>query len=559
MTSGESQQPRPAGAEPEPAAGAGDGAGRASYPEAALRPHSWLSWMWIIPVIAAAVVLGLAWHNLAERGPEITIAFDDAGTLEPGQSPIKYKGVSVGMVQSIGLTADATKVVVRARMRRFIAPNLAPGARFWIVQPRVGAQGITGLTTLVSGAYIEMYPGHGAPLRHFEGLGEPPVMQPDSAGTFFTLLAPDASALIPGAPITYRGIDVGEVEGFALDRSHREVRIYAFVRFPYNHLVHAGTRFWNVAGIDLVAGTQGLQLRVNSWQQLLAGGVAFDTPQGASLGPPTAHHLTFTLYDSREQAMRYPLERALEYTMRFAQNARGLAPGTPVELEGTEVGEVTSRVLTYDPHTGALYTRATIAIDPDAIDVLGVGPSGVAKRAAAVRAALARLVAQGLRARLLSSSLVTGSMLVALDRVRGAPPARIRVVDGTPEIPVAPGTDIDTILRSAEETLRHIDRATAGPQLRHAVTQLDATLTALDRLTTSLTPETRSLIKSLRATSAAARQTANAASAALGANGTQNTDLPRLMRQLNDAARSIRELADYLDRHPEALLRGRQH
>lgn len=545
MTDGRDEPPGPA-------------EGKPAYTEAPLRAHAWLSWFWLFPIIAAAVVLGLAWRDLATRGPEITIAFDDAGSLQPGESPIKYKGVSVGVVQSIGLTSNASQVLVRARMKRFIEPYLASGARFWIVQPRVGAQGISGLTTLVSGAYIEMNPGRGAPLRRFTGLAEPPVLQPDTAGTFFTLLAPDASALIPGAPITYRGINVGEVEGFSLAPSRREVRIYAFVRSPYNRLVRAGTRFWNVAGIDLAASAAGFQLRVNSWQQLLAGGVAFDTPAGASLAPATTRNLTFPLYESHDEALRFPLGKPLVYQVRFGGDARGLARGTPVALEGTGIGEVAARKLVYDRATGTLYTRATLTIDPDDIDIPGIAAEDAAARASAVRAALAHLVSRGLRARLISSSLITGTKLVALDRVRGTPPATIRVVDGVAEIPVAPGTDIDAILRSAQDTLRHIDRATAGPQLRHALTELDATLTRLDRLTTTLGPQAQSLLASLQETSRAAQRAANAASSALGANGTENTDLPRLMRQLSEAARSIRELADYLDRHPEALLRGRR-
>jgi paraquat-inducible protein B len=555
VTSGAGGQPE----DRDDGASRGPQGGDAPYAEAPLRAHSWLSWMWLFPIVAAAVVLGLAWRDLAERGPEITVRFVDAGTLQPGQSPIKYKGVSVGIVQSIGLTADASQVLVRARMKRFIQPYLASGARFWIVQPRVGAQGITGLTTLVSGAYIEMYPGRGAPKRHFTGLDEPPVLQPDTSGTFFTLLAPDASALIPGAPITFRGIAVGEVEGFSLAPSHREVRIYAFVRAPYDHLVHAGTRFWNVAGIDLNAGSQGFQLRVNSWQQLLAGGVAFDTPAGASLGPPGARNRTFQLYDNRSQALRYPSGRPVLYQVRFAANARGLGKGTAVELEGTGIGEVTSTRLLYDRASGTLYTRATIAIDPADIEIPGVASSDAAEQAAAVKAALAHLVTHGLRARLVSSSLITGSKLVSLDVVAGAPAARIRLVAGVEQLPAAPGTDIDAMLRSLQQTLHHLDQATAGPQLRHALVELDATLTKLDQLTTTLTPQTESLVKSLRATSDAAQRAANAASATFGANGAENTDLPRLMRQLSDAARSVRELSDYLDRHPEALLRGRRH
>ncbi len=530
----------------------------AARDEAALRPRTWLSWVWLVPVLAACVVLWLAWRSLAERGPQITIAFTDAGTLQPGQTPIKYKGVNVGVVESVGLTSDVSKVLVHARMSRAIEPYLASGARFWIVQPRVGAQGISGLTTLVSGAYIEMYPGRGEAQREFTGLTEPPVLQPDTAGTLFTLRAPDLSALIPGASISFRGITVGEIEGSQLAPSGTEVEIYAFVRAPYDHLVHAETRFWDVAGIDLSAGPAGLQVRLGSWQQLLAGGVEFDTPAKAVSSAPAPSGSIFQLYDNRSQAFRYPQGKPLFYRVQFAENARGLQKGTPVELEGTSVGEVTESHLLYDRRERSLYTLATIAIDSTALDIPGIPDTAANEQAAAVGDALAQLVGRGLRARLVSSSLLTGSKVVALDVMAGAPPASLHVVAGLAELPTAPAADIDQILQSLQNTVSRIDRATAGPQLGHALTQLDSALTHLNQLSVALQPQTQSLIASLRSAAAAAERTADAAGTLLGSSSTQNTDLPRLMRQLTDAARSIRDLADYLDRHPEAILRGRR-
>ncbi len=538
--------------------GLGGAPGDTSRDDVVMRPRSWLSWVWLVPVIAACVVLWLAWHSLAERGPQITIAFTDAGTLQPGQTPIKYKGVNVGIVESVGLTSDVSKVLVHARMTRAIEPYLATGARFWIVQPRVGAQGISGLTTLVSGAYIEMYPGRGEAQREFTGLTDPPVLQPDTAGTFFTLLAPDVGGLIPGAPITYRGVPVGEIEGSQLAPSNTQIEIYAFVRAPYDRLVHPETRFWDVAGIDLTAGPEGLQVRLSSWQQLLAGGVAFDTPARDLSEPPSASNSTFTLYDSRSEALRYPRGKAIDYRVEFAQNVRGLQPGTPVELEGTAVGVVTEAQLLYDRRSRSLHTLATLAIDTTALDIPGIPAKAADEQADAVGAAIESLVARGLRARLISSSLLTGSKVVALDMVDGAPRTSMHEVAGLAELPTAPAADIDEILQSLQNTVQRIDRATAGPQLSHALSQLDSALTHLNQLSVSLQPETQSLIASLREAAAAAQRTADAAGAVLGASGTQSVDLPRLMQQLTDAARSVRELADYLDRHPEALLRGRR-
>ncbi|HXS26261.1 MAG TPA: MlaD family protein [Steroidobacteraceae bacterium] len=532
----------------------------APQPQAVLvRRRSALSWFWLAPIIAAGVVLWLAWRALAARGPQITIAFTDAGTLQPGQTTVKYKGVNVGLVESVELARDVSRVLVHARMSRSIEPYLATGARFWIVQPRVGAQGISGLTTLVSGAYIEMYPGHGEEQRQFTGLEEPPVLKPETPGRFFTLLAPDAGTLIPGAPVTYRGLAVGEIEGSSLASSGQQVEIYAFVRAPFDHLVHPESRFWNEGGIVVNAGAQGVRIRMSSWQQLIAGGVAFDTPEWSLQGEPSAQDATFTLFDTRGEALRYPRRPPIFYGVEFAGNARGVGIGTPVELEGTAIGEVTESHLIFDPHTKRLHTVAKLALDPSVIEVTGVPRSEFAQHRKALATGFENLIAKGLRARLVSSSLLTGQKLIALDLLPGAPPVQRREeVAGVAAIPTAPAADIDDILASVQSTVQHLARATSGPQLAHALQSLDSTLTRLDQLTTSLQPQVQTLVASLEATSASMQRAADAANGVLGTNGRQSVDLPRLMHQLSDAARSVRELADYLVRNPDALLRGRR-
>ncbi|MGH8260515.1 MAG: MlaD family protein, partial [Steroidobacteraceae bacterium] len=241
-----------------------------------------------------------------------------------------------------------------------------------------------------------------------------------------------------------------------------------------------------------------------------------------------------------------------------ARNARGVGAGTPVELEGTAIGEVTEAHLVLDADRRTLRTIATLALDPSVLDVAGMPHKPSVARRQAFATGVDRLIARGLRARLVSSSLLTGQKLIALDVLPDAPPAHVRQIAGVTEIPTAPAADIDDILESVEATVQHLDKATSGPELAHALKSLDSTLTRLDRLTASLQPQVQSLIASLQATSESLQRTANAAGGMLGTNGRQSVDLPRLMRQLSDAARSVRELADYLDRHPDALLRGRR-
>jgi paraquat-inducible protein B len=397
--------------------------------EARVRSRRWISWVWIVPIAAAGVVAWLAWRAVAERGPDITITFSAAQGLLPGQATIQHLNAVLGTVTSLRLTPDMRRVVVHARMMREATPYLTDSTLFYLVTPHLGVQGISGLSTIVSGTYIEMYPGRpGRPQRHFVGLDSPPIVSPGTQGRAFILHASDLSSLTRGAPVTYRGVEVGVVTSYSLADDGHDVIVTAFIRAPDDLLVHPATRFWNAGGVAMTLGTQGLQLRANSWQQLLAGGIAFGTSAAAMSGSPSPAGSIFRLYDNRQAAMG--------------------------------------------------------------------GPGG--------------------------------SPLLA-----------------------------DT-LRNLNAVLRNLNRATAGPQLRDALVNLNRVLTHLDRLATRTQPNLSGLLKSLRATSDAARQTIAAIQTATGGSAPANTNLPQLMSELSQAARSVRELADYLDRHPDALLRGRR-
>lgn len=397
--------------------------------EARVRSHRWVAWVWVVPIAAAGVVAWLTWQTLAERGPEITISFSAAQGLQPGQATIQHLNAVLGNVTSLQLTDDMRRVVVHARMIRKATPYLTDSTLFYLVTPHLGVQGISGLSTLVSGTYIEMYPGKpGKPRRHFVGLDSPPIVPPGTPGRAFMLRTPDLSSLTRGSPVTYRGVEVGVVTNFALAGDGHDVKVTAFIRAPQDRLVHPGTRFWNAGGVAMTLGTQGLQLRANSWQQLLAGGLAFDTPPAAMAGAPSAPGSVFQLYDNRQAAM-------------------------------------------------------------------------------------------------------------------GAP--------------VAPPLLADT-LKNLNQVLRNLNQATSGPQLRDSILSLNRLLAHLDHMAVEAQPNLNDLLKSLRATSDAAQRTIALIQQRAGGNAPSNTDLPQLMSELSQAARSVRELADYLDRHPDALLRGRR-
>jgi paraquat-inducible protein B len=529
--------------------------------EARVRPRRWFVWVWVVPIAAAGIVVWLAWRSLEDRGPEITIEFKAAEGLQAGQTKIQHRDVDVGTVESLELTKDMSRVIVHARMTRSAIPFLNEQTRFYVVAPHVGVGGISGLSTIVSGSYIEMYPGRdGEPQRHFVALDEPPILPPDSRGRSFTLQTPDLSSLTQGSQITYHGVAVGEVEGYtlAIDGSH--VTVTAFVRAPWDDLVHPETRFWNAGGVDLSVGSQGVRVRANSVQQLLSGGIAFETPTTVLSKPPSPAGADFPLYENRQHALRVSRGPEIVYTAEFPGNQRGLEPGISVELQGAEVGEVKEVHQRYDEHHHELVTRVAFSVDPDRVNIEDMPhPAGV-DRGEMVGGWLKTLVEHGTRAQVMSASFITGQKLIALDPFPNAPPARIEKVAQALVFPTTSSGDFTEILASLRGVLQNLDHATAGPQLGHALQELDKTLTRLDDITRDVGPDLKGLVKSLRDTADAAQSTLSSVQSMMGGNGSTpaNTDLPKLMQELENAARSVRVLADYLDRHPEALLRGRK-
>ncbi|MGH8201472.1 MAG: intermembrane transport protein PqiB [Steroidobacteraceae bacterium] len=404
--------------------------------EARVRPHRWVTWVWIVPIVAAGVVVWLTWRTIAERGPEITISFSAAQGLQPGQATIQHLNAVVGTVTSLRLSPDMRRVIVHARMVRQTTPYLTDSTIFYVVTPHLGVGGISGLSTIVSGSYIEMYPGKdGRPRRKFVGLDNAPIVAPDSPGRSFTLRTADLSSLTEGSPVTYRGIEVGVVTAYALAADGHEVNVTTFIRAPHDRLVHPETHFWNAGGVSMTLGASGLQLRANSWQQLLAGGVAFDTPPAELAATPSAAGSVFQLYENHQAAMGAP-----------------------------------------------------------------------------------------------SASPVLGDTLRNLNQV----------------------------MKNLNGVLGNVNKATAGPQLRDAIASLNRVLTHLDRLTVEAQPNLNDLLKSLRATSDDVQRTLALIQDRAGGTQASSTDLPQLMSELSQAARSVRELADYLDRHPDAILRGRK-
>src|SRR5258706_5861970 len=288
----------------------------ASLPSASLKRHR-ISLVWLVPIVAIGAASWLGYRALAERGTVIEITLRSAEGLEAGKTKMKHRDIELGTVEAITPSPDLSSVTVGARMNGHAKPHLVAGTRFWVVRPRLSLEGVSGLNALISGSYIEMDPGKGKPARHFVGLEDPPVVSADVPGTSFVLHTQRFGSISAGAPVSYHGIKVGEILGYQLSDSNGRATVRVFVRAPHDKLVHDGTRFWNSSGISVAVGSEGVKIRSESIEAILAGGISFDVPQGGNPGAIAKPLSDFTLYDDENEARNAVVTRRVPFLLHL--------------------------------------------------------------------------------------------------------------------------------------------------------------------------------------------------------------------------------------------------
>ena len=537
-----------------------------------------ISMVWVIPLVAAAIAAWLAYTTLAEKGPTVTIDFKTAEGLEAGKTKVKYKDVEVGQITDVQLAEDLSHITVTAEMVKGAEPYMNDGTRFWIVRPRVGAGGISGLSTLVSGAYVEVDPGEGEAMDAFVGLEEPPLIGSDVAGREFVLRSDTRGSVSRGSPIHYRGLEVGEILGSELDADGQGITFHAFVESPYDALVSKQTRFWNVSGIDFEMSADGVSLSTGSLQSLLIGGIAFDTPVTTEAIQPAAAGTEFALFDDLKSISEAAFTETVPYLVHFDGSVRGLNVDAPVEFRGMKVGRVADVRLVYDTETDSLAIPVVIEIEPERVGIVG----DVTTDAPDEHAVMAHLVDQGLRAQLASGSLLTGELLVALDFHEDQDMAALSYDQHYPEIPSIPsdlegltrsvtdvvnqiaalpieeiGTDIKNILDGVDALVSSPDMQQSPASLKGALDDVRALITKVDGQTGPLMAALLNALESADLTLDQATATLASAEGMVGEGSQVRFGLDNTLTEISGAARSIRIFADYLERHPEALLRGK--
>lgn len=380
--------------------------------------------VWIIPVLALLISLGVVWQNYANQGRLIRVEFEDASGVRANETQLRYRNVVVGVVETVSFTDDLGRVLVEIRLDQEVGPYVDAGAQFWIVQPQVSAQGISGLDTVLGGVYIEgNWDGTvGEPQDRFVGGTSAPLVRYGQEGVTFRLRAASVEGLAEGTPILYRGITVGQVANLRLGEDGVSVVADAFVREPASRLINSATRFWDTSGFSFRFGASGAQLDVNSIASLVAGGVSFDT--SVSGGEPIGDGAVFRLYGDEESARASVFANVdagdpTNVTVIFEDSVPGLEVGAAVVFGGINVGRVGALTGILDQERfGDRQVRllATLELQPAKI---GLGADATEED---LLDFLQFAVRSGLRAQLQSASLLGGLQvgLVQLDDVEPA-------------------------------------------------------------------------------------------------------------------------------------------
>lgn len=535
-------------------------------PEPVLVPNRrWsLQLVWVVPIVAALIGGWLAVNALRERGPTITIEFATAEGLEARKTPLKYKAVTIGEVSEITLSDDHTTVLVTAQLSKAAEKFLVEDTRFWVVRPRIAGGGVSGLGTLLSGAYIGVDIGQSEqPQRQFKGLEIPPVVTSDRPGREFTLRAEDLGSLDIGSPVNFRRLTVGEVVAFDLDKDGSGITIRIFIHAPYERFITTNTRFWHASGLDVRLDADGVKVDTESLATILLGGIAFQTPQTGveSRVPPPNHE--FELAANQELALKHSEHGALSFVLNFEESVRGLSIGAPVDFRGVVIGEVTAIDVGLDPENHGIQLPVKIALYPERMRMRD--PTDAQKFN--VRRLLNRMVGRGFRAQLRTSNLVTGQLYIGLDFFPGPRIAAIDWSKDPVELPTTPGSlvQLQAMVVSIAEKLDKLPLEALSDEIRATLVTMKGALRTLDdtlHQTTGLVQHLdQDLAPAARDTLVEARKTLNAATDSmtntLADDAPIKQDLRAALHEMTRAAESLRVLTDYLERHPEALLRGK--
>lgn len=512
-----------------------------------------VSLIWLVPIVAGIIGLSMAFHDWMNLGPRITVSFLTAEGLEANKTQVKYKNVVIGMVTDISLSDDRTHVLATIELNNTAGPFTRVDSQYWVVRPRIGAHGVSGVDTLLSGAFIGSDPGNSEDTKSdFTGLETPPPVTFGEKGKRFTLHTDDLGSLDIGSPVYFRRIQVGQVVSYNLSQDGKGVDLQIFINSPNDQFITTDTRFWNASGVDVSVGATGLKVNTQSLTSILSGGIAFREPNWSPDAVPAEENAEFKIFDDQTTAMAPPDGEPIYVRMRFNQSLRGMAVNSPVEFVGVNIGRVVSVDLDYDPATKSFPGIVGAVIYPDRLGIAQskieqlAGSGSEEEKSARV---LGMFVNNGLRAQARTGNLLTGQLYIALDFEPRAGKVAFNPKARPMEIPTVPGS-FDKL---QEQLQAFVDKVSRLP-LDELAGNLNGSLSELQK---TLKQVNGSVLPQMRGTLEQAQKTLGTANESLADDSPARQQLGHALEEVQRTARSVRVLTDFLSRHPEALIRGR--
>ncbi len=540
--------------------------------------------VWAIPIAALLIVAYLGIEALMHRGEVVTVTFKGAADARAGETKVYYQGVEAGQLLKILPSKDGRRLDFRLRLIPEAKAGLNSNARFWLIGATPNLADLSSLKAVVSGVAIGYAPGGGGtPTDTFEGLEKAPTVLPSDRGTRYLLTAHALGSIREGSVLLFHGEPIGKVTEVKFT-GDAGFRVEVFVFQPFDSLIRPGARFWRLSPLRLSLAGGGLNANLAPASTLLAGGIDLEFPAadaGGAAGGGEARspaESEFILYASHAAARAALSGPTVRYDFAFSGAAGTLDEESEVTLLGFQIGEVETARLAYDSKTGKPFTSVTALLYPRQLDLVIPATASDGDLRSMTDEKIRSLLRAGYRATLQQVPALVGNLSIALVETQRAAHADLAYDGSNPRIPSAPGSgDFKDITTQANQILAKVNRIpieqigedlrqvtsrlralATSPKTEQTLEHLNDSLTQVDQMLSQVQPQLGPLIAKLSEAATQISDTALAAHQLLESDGgPQDANLSETLRQLAEAARSIRALTDYLGRHPEALIRGK--
>ncbi|GAB2648816.1 intermembrane transport protein PqiB [Vibrio panuliri] len=518
-----------------------------------------LSAVWLVPLVALGIGIWMLFEYVNSTGPEVTLIMSDASGIEVGKTQIKSLNVKVGVVTDVKLGANYENIVVKAQMDKDAERMLREDSQFWIVEPRVGKEGISGLETLLSGAYIQLQPGKSQQRKtRFEVLDVPPVAPPNAQGIRVILNHELAGQLNVGDPVIYQGFTAGRVEKVTIDAEKRIANYQLFIFEPFDALVRTASQFWLNSGVDLQLNAEGFKVRIDSIESLLGGGVSFGTLEKDNPGVVVEKdYQEYPLYDDKGDAEEGIYRQSLSFVVMFSDSLRGLKVGAPVEFRGLKIGTVTK----------VPWKRAQLdeGLDVSKIGVkIKIEPRRIFEHdnsleKAQLLALFKQEFANGLRAKLHTGSLLTGALYVDLDYVEPEANFVTQEIDGYTVFPSMQSelAEVQTKMMEILNNLSELPLGESVSSLNRSLSELEKTLIAAEKTMNSIrtmveSDETQSLPQEVKQSLQELQRTLDS----FNSNSSVYQNLDDSLIELEKTMKALQPVLKKIDQKPDVLIFG---